>query len=99
MSAHLASYHRETGANPSDLLATGDENTVDVIFDRAAACGEINPEHLTERVRSPPFDLLRHEVLTTFARGRPDAGRRVFMSRPNVNSKRSCPVPEISSAA
>jgi hypothetical protein len=29
--------------------------------------GEIKPERLTERIKSLPFDLLRHEFLTTFA--------------------------------
>jgi hypothetical protein len=67
MSAHLAGYHQETGTNPGDLLATGDANTADVLFERAAARGEINPDHLTERIKSLPFDLLRHEILTTFA--------------------------------
>ena len=33
------------------------------------------------------------------AAGQPDAGRRLLTSRPRANSKRSCPVPEISSAA
>ena len=28
---------------------------------------EVNPGHLTERIKSLPFDLLRHEVITTFA--------------------------------
>lgn len=67
MSAHLAGYHQETGTSPGDLLATGDENAADVLFDRAARRGEINAEHLTERIKSLPFDLLRHEILTTFA--------------------------------
>ncbi|MFI1766143.1 TetR/AcrR family transcriptional regulator [Streptomyces sp. NPDC020800] len=67
MSAHLAGYYQETGTSPADLLATGHEKATEVLFDRAAARGEINPEHLTERIKSLPFDLLRHEILTTFA--------------------------------
>jgi hypothetical protein len=70
MSVHLASYHQETGIGPGDLndpLATGRKQTVDVLYDRAVARGEISPEHLTERIKSLPFDLLRHEFLTTFA--------------------------------
>ena len=67
MSAHLAGYHQATGASPGDLLATERENTADVIFDRAVEGGEIKPEHLNERIKSLPFDLLRHEILVTFA--------------------------------
>jgi AcrR family transcriptional regulator len=65
--AHLAGYHQETGASPGDLLATGRANIADVIFDRAVDRGEIKPERLTERIKSLPFDLLRHEILVTFA--------------------------------
>ena len=67
MSAHLAGYYQETGTSPGDLLATGGENPADVIFDRAVDRGEIKPEHLSERIKSLPFDLLRHEILVTFA--------------------------------
>ncbi|MCZ4095282.1 TetR/AcrR family transcriptional regulator [Streptomyces sp. So13.3] len=67
MSVHLAGYYQETGTSPRDLLATGRENSVDVLFDRAVDRGEIKPELLTERIKSLPFDLLRQEVLTTFA--------------------------------
>lgn len=38
-----------------------------MLFDRAVDRGEIKPELLTERIKSLPFDLLRQEVLTTFA--------------------------------
>ncbi|WP_327145162.1 TetR/AcrR family transcriptional regulator [Nocardia sp. NBC_01327] len=70
MSVQLASYYQETGINPSDLrdpLATGRQEAVDVLFDRAAARGELTPEHLTDRIKSLPFDLLRNEFVTTFA--------------------------------
>ena len=70
MSVHLASYYQETGISPADLsdpLATGRKQAVDVLFDRAVERGEIKPEHLTERIKTLPFDLLRHEFLTTFA--------------------------------
>ena len=70
VSVYLASYHQQTGANPSDLLdpsTTGRKEAVDVLFDRALDRGEIKPDHLTERIKSLPFDLLRHEFLTTFA--------------------------------
>ncbi|MFC9324149.1 TetR/AcrR family transcriptional regulator [Kitasatospora sp. NPDC057015] len=70
MSVHLAGYYQRTGTSPGDLrdpLATGRKESVDVLFERAVARGEIDPGRLTDRIRSLPFDLLRHEVLTTFA--------------------------------
>ena len=70
MSVHLASYHQQTGTSPGDLLdprATGRKQAVDLLFDRAAARGEVDPELLTDRIRTLPFDLLRHEFLTTYA--------------------------------
>ncbi|MFE2869719.1 TetR/AcrR family transcriptional regulator [Embleya sp. NPDC059259] len=68
MSVHLAGYYQETGTSPGDLLTAGRENSVDVLFERAVARGEIKkPELLTERVKDLPFGLLRLEILTTFA--------------------------------
>ncbi|POM22576.1 Bacterial regulatory protein, tetR family [Actinomadura rubteroloni] len=68
MSVHLAGYYQETGDAPlPDPLATGRNEALDVLFGRAAERGEIAPGRLTDRVRSLPFDLLRHEILTTFA--------------------------------
>ncbi|MFD9396199.1 TetR/AcrR family transcriptional regulator [Streptomyces sp. NPDC060000] len=70
MSVQLADYYRETGTSPDDLrdpLVTGRKEALDALFDRAVDRGEITPEHLTERIKSLPFDLLRHEILTTFA--------------------------------
>ncbi|WP_330319083.1 TetR/AcrR family transcriptional regulator [Streptomyces platensis] len=70
MNMHLADYHQETGTSPGDLrdpLVTGRAEALDVLFGRAVDRGEIKPELLTERIKSLPFDLLRHEILTTFA--------------------------------
>ena len=70
ISTYLAGYHQQTGTSPADLIdpsATGRKEAVDVLFDRAVERGEIKPEQLTDRIRSLPFDLLRHEFLTTFA--------------------------------
>ena len=70
MYAHLASYHRETGRNPSSLsdpVATGRTAALDKIFDRAVDRGEIQPDVLTERIKTLPFVLLRHEILSTYA--------------------------------
>ncbi|TDC13045.1 TetR/AcrR family transcriptional regulator [Actinomadura bangladeshensis] len=70
MYAHLAAHYQATGTRPGDLTdptETGRKEAVDAIFDRAIERGEVDPRHLTERIRSLPFDLLRHELLTTFA--------------------------------
>ncbi|MFJ8546418.1 TetR/AcrR family transcriptional regulator [Streptomyces sp. NPDC093586] len=70
MYAHLASYYRETGRSPGGLfdpVATGRKAALDTLFDRAVARGEIRPEVLTERVKTLPFVLLRHEILSTVA--------------------------------
>src|ERR1700733_11632219 len=67
MNVHLAGYYQATGTSPGDLLAPAREQTADVIFERAVERGEIKPEHLSERIKSLPFDLLRHEILVTFA--------------------------------
>jgi AcrR family transcriptional regulator len=70
MSAHLAGYYQETGTSPGDVIdppVAGRRKAVDVLFDRAVDRGEVTPERLTERSKSLPFDLLRQEILTTFA--------------------------------
>ncbi|GAA1442071.1 TetR/AcrR family transcriptional regulator [Leifsonia poae] len=68
LSAHLGSFYRETGSSPSDLrdiVLAGRESTIDTIYDRAIARGEVDAERLTRRIRSLPSDLFRHEVLMT----------------------------------
>ncbi|MER8187553.1 TetR/AcrR family transcriptional regulator [Kitasatospora sp. NPDC094015] len=70
MNIHLAGYRQETGTSPADLLdplVTGRADALDLLFDRAVERGEADPERLTARIRSLPFDLLRLEILTTFA--------------------------------
>ncbi|WP_327176891.1 TetR/AcrR family transcriptional regulator [Streptomyces sp. NBC_01335] len=68
MSVQLADYHRATGPDaPHGPLVSGRKEAVDVLYDRAVRRGEARRERLTDRVRSLPFDLLRHELLTTFA--------------------------------
>lgn len=70
MYAYLASYHRETGRSPNDLfdpVATGRTAALDTLLERAIARGEIKSELLTERIKTLPFALLRHEILSTFA--------------------------------
>ncbi|MEV6358328.1 TetR/AcrR family transcriptional regulator [Streptomyces hydrogenans] len=68
MSIQLAAYYQETGTTPADLrdhLHAGRPTTLGTVFDRAADRGEIDPERVTDRMKSLPFDLLRHELLTT----------------------------------
>ncbi len=70
MNMHLAGPRQETGTSPGELLdplVTGRAEALDVLFARAADRGEVDPEVLTARVKSLRFDLLRHEILTTFA--------------------------------
>ena len=67
---YLGPYFQETGTNPTTLrdAIMGDRRTaVDVIIDRAAERGEIDPARLTPRVRTVAFDLYRHEALMTLA--------------------------------
>ncbi|MFD5654036.1 TetR/AcrR family transcriptional regulator [Streptomyces sp. NPDC127039] len=66
----LAAYYRETGTTPAELrehIHAGRRPVVEVVFDRAADRGEIDPGRVTARMKSLPFDLLRHELLTTSA--------------------------------
>lgn len=70
MSSYFAGYHKETGAGTGDLRdpsATGRKQAVDAIFERAAERGEVKADRLTERIKTLPFDLLRHELLTTYS--------------------------------
>ncbi len=67
MNAHLAGYYQETGMSPGDLLPARREKVVDALFERAVERGEIKPDNLNERIKSLPFDLLRHEILITSA--------------------------------
>ncbi|MFI8664623.1 TetR/AcrR family transcriptional regulator [Rhodococcus qingshengii] len=70
MYAHLASYHQETNGSPDDLfdpVESGRQDALDALFDRAIRRGEIRAEALTARIKSLPFALLRHEILSTFA--------------------------------
>lgn len=68
MSARLGAYYAETGTSFADLRETfigGRTSVLDVVLDRAAARGEIDPAKLTPRIRGVAFDLYRHELLMT----------------------------------
>jgi AcrR family transcriptional regulator len=76
MGVHLAGYFEETGTRPADLrdvIEYGHRpHALDVVYDRAAARGEIDPARLSPRVRGLPFTLLQLELLTTL-KPAPDA--------------------------
>ncbi|MCS7476359.1 TetR/AcrR family transcriptional regulator [Umezawaea endophytica] len=70
LSVHFGTYYRETGTTPADLRNSlvGDyEGYLDTIFGRAAERGEIPAGGVSARVMNLAGDLLRHEVLMTFA--------------------------------
>lgn len=59
-----------TWARASGRCATrrdGPGRALDTMYGRAVRRGEIDANRLTDRIRSLPFDLLRHEILLTFA--------------------------------
>lgn len=63
---YLGGYFQETGTTPYDLRRLVLERgapTIDVIFERAVARGEVAAERLTPRVRAVPSDLFRHEAM------------------------------------
>ncbi|MGW0659553.1 TetR-like C-terminal domain-containing protein [Streptodolium elevatio] len=49
-----------------EFAKAGRRNLLDDIFERAFARGEIDPAHVTERMKSLPFDLLKQEFFMTF---------------------------------
>ncbi|TQS42391.1 TetR/AcrR family transcriptional regulator [Cryptosporangium phraense] len=64
----LAEYFDDSGESPADLRAqvlAGRRRGTDVIFERAAARGEVEPSRLTPRMVALPFDLLRSELMMT----------------------------------
>ncbi len=63
----LGGYFDEVDSSPALLREQilGRRSAADLIFRRAAARGEVDERRLTPRVVSLPFDLYRHEVLTT----------------------------------
>jgi hypothetical protein len=66
-SMRMAEYFDETRSTPQQMreqLLRGQLST-DVIFDRAVARGEADPERLTPRVKAVAFDLMRNEMMLT----------------------------------
>ena len=69
LTIQLGPYFAETGTSFVDLRRDliADAATSDVvIMERAIARGEVDPERITPRIRSLPFDLLRAEFVMTF---------------------------------
>lgn len=69
MSIQMAAYYQETGTSPADLRDTataGRRSLLDDVYERAYERGEVDPAHVTERMKSLPFDLLKQEFFMTF---------------------------------
>jgi AcrR family transcriptional regulator len=69
LSVQLAGFFTETGVTLAELrehlLAGRGPSRLGLIIDRAVERGEVDPERLTPRVMTLPFDLFRHEMLMT----------------------------------
>jgi AcrR family transcriptional regulator len=66
----LGTYYTETGTTPEQLRKRifGDRPpAMEVILERAAARGEVDPARLTPRLVTLPADLVRHEALMTLS--------------------------------
>jgi AcrR family transcriptional regulator len=64
----LGLYYREAGSSLAQLRAQeleGRRSRVEILLHRAVARGEVDEHVLTPRIIALPFDLFRHEVLTT----------------------------------
>ncbi|KQO97705.1 TetR/AcrR family transcriptional regulator [Leifsonia sp. Leaf264] len=70
VSVQLGAYYAETGTTFADIRQSiigerSDGGEMNVIYERAIARGEIDPNRLTPRIATLPFDLFRHDVLMT----------------------------------
>lgn len=68
VAVQLAAYLEQTDTTPAQLreFVTGDEpDIIDVLLGRGIARGEVDPARLTDRIRSVPFVMLRHELVMT----------------------------------
>ncbi|MEU4150802.1 TetR/AcrR family transcriptional regulator [Streptomyces sp. NPDC026659] len=68
LTAVLGTYFEETGTSPAELrrrVLGNDRSTAETILQRAVDRGEVPAEKVTARITALPFDLFRHEVLTT----------------------------------
>ena len=65
---HLSGYYEATGQSPATLrkqLLGERADTIDIVYERAIARGEVDPEKATRMVRKLPFSVLRNEILST----------------------------------
>lgn len=68
MAILLGAYFTETGLSPADLRAKvlgPRQSAAETLLDRAVQRGEVDPAVVSPRLASLPFDLFRHEILTT----------------------------------
>jgi AcrR family transcriptional regulator len=62
----IADYFKETGMSAAVLrerALAGEPTAWQIVLDRAAARGEIDPDVLSPRIASLPLDLVRHDVI------------------------------------
>ena len=62
----VAGYFDETGTSAAAVRErelTGEPTAMEIVLDRAAARGEIDPGRLSPRIASLPLDLLRHDLI------------------------------------
>lgn len=67
---HLGGYFQETGTSPAQLLTLLAPElpllgAVNTIYRRAADRGEIDPDRLTDRMKTLPLDLQRAQLMMT----------------------------------
>jgi AcrR family transcriptional regulator len=69
LSLQLGAYYSETGTSLADIrreiLKDRRIRGIDPILERGIARGEVDPRRVTDRIRTLPFDLFRHEALMT----------------------------------
>ncbi len=69
LSVQLAAYYAETGTSLADIrrqiLDDRPTGGIDAILERGIARGEVDRARVTDRIRTLPFDLFRHEAMMT----------------------------------
>ena len=68
VSSMLGSYYNQAGPSPAELrdaFLSQRGSVVEEVVSRAVGRGEIDPDRLTPRIISLPFDLFRHEMMMT----------------------------------
>lgn len=68
VTARFGAFFEETGTSFADLredILGGRGSSIDFVLERAEARGEIDASAIPPRVRTLPFDLLRHDLILT----------------------------------